>query len=134
MTLSQQYSNTRFTLTIVDDCYYDLKIIDSIEFSIEDIKEVVAAQAKMGAKRMPTLVSGTKYSITNAETLKFISENKNFPYSTGGAFVISSFSQRLMANFYIKLNKPQRPAKFFDNRFDAIKWVKEFSLGKELAA
>lgn len=132
--MSQQYSNTRFTLTIVDECYYDLKIIDNVEFTVDDIKEVVDAQKKMGGKKMPTLVSGTKYSITNAETLKYISENKNFPFSSGGAFVISSFAQRLMANFYVKLNKPQRPARFFDNRFDAIKWVKEFSLGKELAA
>lgn len=134
MVLSQQYSNARFTLTIIDGAYYDLKIIDNVEITIEDIKEIVAAQKKMGGRRMPTLVSGTKYAITNAETLKYISENKNFPYSSGGAFVITSVSQRLMANFYLKLNKPQRPTRFFTDRNDAIKWAKELVFEKELAA
>jgi hypothetical protein len=134
MLLSQQYSNTRFTLTIVDECYYDLKIIDNIEITIDDIKEIVEAQRKMGGKRMPTLVSGTKYAITNAETLKYISENTNFPFSSGGAFVITSVSQRLMANFYLKLNKPQRPTRFFTNEKEAIKWTKELCLESELAA
>jgi hypothetical protein len=60
--LSQQYSNTRFTLTIVDECYYDLKIIDNVEITIDDIKEIVEAQKKMGGRRMPTLVSGAKYA------------------------------------------------------------------------
>ncbi|MBK6836282.1 MAG: hypothetical protein IPG89_19285 [Bacteroidetes bacterium] len=134
MLLSQQYSNTRFTLTIVDECYYDLKIIDNVEITIDDIKEIVVAQTKMGGKRMPTLVSSTKYAITNAETLKYISENKNFPYSSGGAFVIASVSQRLMANFYLKLNKPQRPTRFFTNAKEAVKWAKELCIEKELAA
>jgi hypothetical protein len=134
MVLSQQYSNPRFSLSIIDGAYYDLKIIDNVEITIDDIKEIVAAQKKMGARRMPTLVSGTKYAITNAETLKYISENKNFPYSSGGAFIISSVSQRLMANFYLRLNKPQRPTRFFNNVSDAIKWAKELVIEKELAA
>ena len=125
--------NNWFALTIIDDCYYEFKMLESIEIGIEQIKEIVAAQKFLGGRRLPMLVLLTKYTTTNSDALKYISDNVNFPYSAAGAYVISSLSQRLMANFYLKLHKPNRPTHFFNNKEDALKWVKERCLELNLA-
>jgi hypothetical protein len=35
-------------------------------------------------------------------------------------------AQKILANFYIKINKPERPTKFFNNKDEAINWLKPF--------
>ena len=126
--LTSTISNNWFTMAIIDDCYYKFEVLDNVEISIDHIKEIVAAQKSLGGRRLPMLVLFSKYTTTNADALKYISDNANFPYSAGGAYVISSLSQRLMANFYLKLHKPMRPTRFFNTKEDALKWVKELYL------
>lgn len=124
--MTSTISNNWFSLTVVDDSYYEFTLLTHIEISVNHIKEIVEAQKALGGRRLPTLVIGTKFSTTNVETMKYIAENANFPYSSAGAYVIYSLSQRMMGNFYLKLNKPQRPTRFFNSVEEARQWIKDF--------
>lgn len=90
------------------------------------MKIIVAAQKKLGGEKLPTLVVCPEFASTNSEVLKTVSKNENFPYSKAGAFVIHSMSQKLLANFYLKINTPQRPTKFFTDKEEAIKWLIQY--------
>jgi hypothetical protein len=35
-------------------------------------------------------------------------------------------AQKILANFYIKINQPERPTKFFNDKNEAVKWLKPF--------
>jgi hypothetical protein len=35
-------------------------------------------------------------------------------------------AQRILANFYIKINKPERPTKFFNDKDEAVNWIKQY--------
>ena len=47
-------------------------------------------------------------------------------YKHAEAIVISSFAQKLVANFYLSINRPQRPTRVFTNLKDAEKWLRGY--------
>lgn len=42
------------------------------------------------------------------------------------AVVITSLAYKLIAEFYMKFNKPKNPYKIFKNEKDAVDWLKQF--------
>lgn len=116
----------KFTLTYIEEGYYELLINDNVEIFIEDIVLIVNSQKQLNGSKLPMLISGGQYSTTNTEALKYMSFNENMPYSKCAAFIVSSISQKLLGNFYLKIYKPQRPTKFFKNKNEAISWLKQY--------
>ena len=47
-------------------------------------------------------------------------------YTVADALVVKSLSQKILANFYLKFNKPVKPTRIFTNEEEAITWL--FSL------
>jgi len=119
-------SHKKFEVSIHELGYYQLHIFKNVEITVEDVDIIVTAQKKLCGKKRPTLVICDDFSTTNAEVLKYVSKNTNFPFSLAGAFVIKSIAQKLLANFYLKFNFPERPTKFFNNKNDAIDWLKQY--------
>lgn len=114
-----------FEIEVIENIYYQVKVHDD-DFSVEDLKKLVQAEKELSGQQMPVLVLCNENASTNVDLLKEISKNKNNPYSIADAFVISSTAQRIMANFYLKIYKPERPTKFFNNAEDALFWLKQF--------
>lgn len=44
----------------------------------------------------------------------------------GTAVIVNNLAYVLIANFYLKVNKPKRPYQIFKNEEDAIVWLKTF--------
>ncbi|MDX2174493.1 MAG: hypothetical protein SFY56_15425 [Bacteroidota bacterium] len=42
------------------------------------------------------------------------------------AIIISNLAYKLIAEFFIKFNKPKRPYKIFKNEKEAVEWLKQF--------
>lgn len=126
MTLSKKITFSNFEVSINDFGYYLVTVNEKEDFSVEDLKKLVNAQKELGGERLPVLVLCSEHATTNSELLQSISKNENNPYSKADAFVIQSMAQKILANFYIKINKPERPTKFFNNKEEAIGWLKPF--------
>lgn len=124
--MTESISENKFTLSYNNDGYYELFIKDNVEIFLEDMHLIIEAQKNLVGKRIPILISGGKYSTTNVEVMKFLAKNENMPYSKVSAYITNSISQKLLGNFYIKINKPQRPTKFFNNKEEAIAWLKQY--------
>lgn len=123
--MSKSVSENKFIISYNEDGYYELYIKDNVEIFIDDIHLVVNAQKQLNGSKLPILIFGEQYSTTNTDTLKYISINENMPYSKCAAFVVSSISQKLLGNFYLKIYKPQRPTRFFNQKNEAILWLKQ---------
>lgn len=119
-------SDNKFIISLVEESYYDLFIKDNVEIFVEDMARIRDAQKQLSGKRIPILISGGKYSTTNVEVMKFLAKNENMPYSKVSAYITNSISQKLLGNFYLKINKPERPTRFFNNKEDAITWLKQY--------
>ena len=105
--------------------YYEVHVFNN-EFCVDDLKLLVEAEKEICGKQLPVLVYCFKYASTNIELMKELSKNKNNPYSVADAFVISSISQKLLANFYLKVTNPERPSQFFSTDIDAKKWLEKY--------
>lgn len=46
----------------------------------------------------------------------------------GTAVIVTNTAYKLIANFYLKFNKPKRPYKVFSNKEVAVKWLKTIKL------
>lgn len=124
--MTKSISENKFILSFNEYGYYELFIKDNVEIFIDDIHLIIDAQKQLNGSKIPMLISGGQYSTTNTETLKYIAANENMPYSKCAAFIVSSISQKLLGNFYLKIYKPQRPTRFFNNKSDAISWLKQY--------
>lgn len=124
--MTNSISDNKFIISLNEDGYYDLFIKDNIEIFVDDMLRIIEAQKQLSGQRIPILISGGKYSTTNVEVMHFLAKNENMPYSKVSAYITNSVSQKLLGNFYIKINKPERPTKFFNNKEDAVTWLKQY--------
>ena len=51
--------------------------------------------------------------------------NKN---TLADALVINSLAHKILANFYMKMNKPVKPTKIFTSQKKAVDWLKNLKL------
>lgn len=126
MTLSKKITFSNFEVEINNMGFYNVSVNDTEEFNVEDLKKLVDSQAELGGEKLPVLVLCSEHATTNSDLLHAIAKNINNPYSKADAFVIKSMAQKILANFYIKINIPERPTKFFNNKDEAINWLKPF--------
>ena len=123
MTLSKPIVFENFQLILNESGYYQVEVFDNVDFLIADLKLLVNAQRENFGVKLPVLVLCREHSNTNIELLNVIAKNENNPYSRADAFVIKSMAQKILANFYLKIHKPERPTKFFNSKEDAIMWL-----------
>jgi hypothetical protein len=103
--------------------YYEIEIAENGEFGFEDLRLQIEAQEEMGAEPLPVMVLCGDYTTKDVDFMNHLSKNANVPYSTASAFVLNSIPQRIVANFYIRIVRPQRPTKFFNTKDEALKWI-----------
>lgn len=97
-----------------------------MEIEIEDLKQLIACEKEISGLTLPVLVVCLPGSTTNSEVINYMSKNINNPYCSAAAYVINSLPQKILANVYTKLSKPERPVKFFNNKDEALKWLQQF--------
>jgi hypothetical protein len=49
-----------------------------------------------------------------------------------GAFVSTKTVTIVLINLFLKINRPSVPARFFNNKEDAIQWIKRIKQEKEI--
>jgi hypothetical protein len=122
---SNKRSFKNFSIT-KHDLYYEIEIAENGEFGFEDLKLQIEAQKEMGAQCLPVIVLCGDYTTKDIDFMYHISKNANVPYSAADGFIINSVPQRIIANFYVMIVRPERPTKFFNTKEDALNWLQKF--------
>lgn len=116
------------TVFLRDDGILHIKIKPDNEFTVFDFNELVSAAKDIGdGKKFLNLIIVGKNTLPDDQSRIASSSEKGSIYKVADAFVINSLAQRIVANFYLKINKPFVPTKFFNNEEDAVVWLKEQS-------
>lgn len=99
----------------------------SNDVEIKHVVEIVSALEKFGnGKKFPLLITTQKYTLPSPEARTYIATAESDPFASAEAYVIQSFSQKLVGNIYISFNKPARPTRIFTSEEKAIEWLKSF--------
>lgn len=65
----------------------------------------------------------SSFSEMEPEIREWASQPNENTYTYLDAIVISNLAQKLIANFYLKFNKPPRPTKIFTTTESALEWI-----------
>ncbi|HXB40873.1 MAG TPA: hypothetical protein VNZ49_10050 [Bacteroidia bacterium] len=100
------------------------------EYTMEEtheLEEAVKALTK-GITHMSLRIAG-EYTSVNTEVMKYLSRGRGTLFTLADAFVIHSLSQKILANFYLHINRPILPTRVFNKVEEAEAWLQ--SLDKE---
>ncbi len=97
---------------------------DNSAIEVEDIIEIKAANSKLtkGTDYGVIMDSGNFTSIS-AEARNLTATKEMEGKRIAMSIVINSLSQRLIVNFFLKINKPLVPTKSFSNEAEAREWI-----------
>ena len=120
--------NTRVELR--DDGIIQFFYADNMEYTMAETHELETAVEAMtkGVTHMSLRIAG-KYTTVDTELMKYLSRGRGTLFTLADAFVIHSPAQKILANFYLHINRPILPTKVFNKVEDAEKWL--LSLDKE---
>lgn len=99
------------------------------EFKVEDIEKILT--------KLEEFTSGAEYRVlincvpgarTSFAGLRALAKATAMSYATAKAYVIHTSHQRLMANLFLLLFKPNKPVKFFRDEERARRWLSELVL------
>jgi hypothetical protein len=117
-------------IMIREDGIMHVHIKTSTSFEIENSLEIFAAREILAeGKSFPILYTSEYRFVTPSKEVKeYLSSSiERTALVAADAFVIGSFSQRLAAKIYLKLNKPSVPTAFFSTQDEAINWLLNYT-------
>ena len=100
-------------------------IYPNSEITSEDAKEVFNAHLELAEdKQVASLVDirGIKSATREARSFPTTASVAKFPIAL--ALLVDSPVSRVIANFFLGVNKPSYPTKFFNSENEAITWLK----------
>jgi hypothetical protein len=116
-----------YSILIREDGIVQIEIIPDSEISVDEIIEGTNfVLERLDSIKAPVLFIANEFSLPSKESREYLAKKESLPYSLADAYVINSFPQKIAANFYLKVNKPARPTKMFNNREDALIWLKTY--------
>lgn len=107
----------------------DLLEVEYQENTLIDRKEALmvinASRAFNNGANKYTMITATKdfFNMTPEARATFADEMKTGFETEKMAIYVNSLAYRIMANFFIRFDKPPIPTKLFSNRNKAIKWL-----------
>jgi hypothetical protein len=94
---------------------------------LEHIEEIITLRKKnQKGKKVLTLVDSGQLWRVEKEARERAASRDMIDNNIALAIVSNNLAQRLIANFYMKVDKPDVPTKMFNNYQDAIAWLKQF--------
>jgi hypothetical protein len=115
-------------LSLREDGILHIDIRANETFKASDVKEVVEAAGKIGnGASMANLITVGQFTTPDSEARSMAAHPEWCKYKIADAFVLRSFSQVMVANFYIKFNKPCKPTRYFMDEKSAIEWLRSVS-------
>lgn len=109
------YENGVFHLYFFSGAYISMDFIEiAYQFNLDN-----------GGKVYRNLFEFEPHVDLDPEVRNWASSPNGNLFTTADALVISSLAHKLLANFYLKYNKPVKPTRIFNQQEKALKWLLE---------
>jgi hypothetical protein len=101
-----------------DNFIYDLAVIKEMHQNLAELSK------RLGVK-LCVLSLAKRYTNVTYETVRYVSQGHHKDFIQAEAFLIESLPQRIMGNFFVRMNQPIVAANYFTDKSLAISWLKE---------
>jgi hypothetical protein len=72
------------------------------------------------------LISSDSFAAPTPEARKFLAKAESNPYSSAAAYLTKTLAEKILANAFIRFNKPVRPTRMFTSEAKALEWLQTF--------
>lgn len=115
------------TVLLRDDGMLEVNVKESSDIGVDECQELTAAyESLLGEKKCPLLHIVGDYVTMDKEARDYASSELGLKFSIAEAFVINSLPHKILANFYMKVQKPSVPTKFFKSKSEAEDWLSKY--------
>ena len=109
------------------------KVNKNARQTLDDAKEALEAYKKIyPGYACPMCVDISDAESISIEARVFYSSDEFNEVHNSIALIVNSFTAKTLANLYLKVNKPFRPTKMFNNNNEALKWLRRFIIDPAL--
>lgn len=110
-----------------DDGIVEIDIHDNHICTVEDARNIGRVIKSLGkGNPMPVLRIAGRHASVETGVREFVASPVSQKLILADAIVIHSLSQRLIGNFYMKMNKPVKPTRLFTDVREAEVWLRTF--------
>lgn len=93
---------------------------------VDDVKELVETVKEIGnGKQYANLITADEFVTLGHGVREFSATEFANAQTIADAFVVKTLPEKLLANFYIRINKPPKPTRMFNDENKAIEWLKK---------
>ena len=86
-----------------------------------------AAESLAGGRRYPVLADSRQIKSMDREARAFYAKPEGTTMVLAVAILVQSPVQRTLVNFFLAVNKPQFPVRFFTSEDEAVAWLRGFT-------
>ncbi len=79
-------------------------------------------------KKVPFLFEGDEFVTVSKDALENSYRLEDQSPLSATALIVRNLSQKILADFYYKFKKPNKPIKVFKNKIEARKWLEQFKM------
>lgn len=127
LTILKEKKFETLSVAIADDGLVHVHIIGNSEIDVQHVKLVVDTIEELGEGNVyPLLIVVGEFTLPTPEARAYIATPESDPYASAEAYVVKSFTQKLVGNVYLSFNQPARPTRIFNDEKKAIAWLKSF--------
>lgn len=126
--ISQKFDNSFASFFIGDDGILFFTYKENLELNIEAAKIIVQDRINFQAKKsFPAFVDCRGIKSISKEARDYFAK-KGSDLIIASALLYDSPVHKIIANFYLQINKPVVPSKAFTNKEEALKWLEQFKI------
>ena len=123
--LIAEHKELNVTFRIYETRIFHVSIPKNMKIGKEVIDIGYAFLDANGSGKFFNIYEFDSFSDVEPEVREWAADSSGNYYTHCDAIVIRNLAQKIMADFYIKINKPKMPTKIFYSTDKAIAWVKE---------
>lgn len=97
------------------------------DIDVEQILQIRETNEKLAnGNNYVVLFEIAEFAFISKEAREYGGENELGELRKAMAIVVKSMAHRLLANFFINVNKPPTPTKVFNDKKKALEWLNQF--------
>lgn len=116
-----------FTSERLDYNIIHVHVKHNADIDVDEIKEVRETNETLAdGKPYVVLFEIAEFAFISKEAREYGGENELGELRKAMAIVVKSMAHRILANFFINVNKPPTPTKVFNDKAKALEWLNQF--------
>ena len=111
-------------LFLRNDFIVQINIYENQEITKENVEILVNETIRLTNNiPHPVIIYVGEFTTFTEDARQFSASQDGKRACTAEAFIINNLGHKIIANFYLTVNKPVKPVKFFEHEENAINWL-----------